>query len=89
MDTMKACDEMKAMVLKQKRDKVKVLFTTTSEMGYFVYNIEIVFRVYMKNVNDITFSVLHMQRCMGDLFEYHKIYTAFSKDIDSPKSNHA
>ena len=36
MDTMKACDEMKATVLKQKRDKVKALFTTRSEMSNFV-----------------------------------------------------
>lgn len=79
MDTVKACDEMKATVLKQKQDKVKALFTTRSAMGNFMYNIEIVFRVYVKNVSDITLSVLHMQRRMGDLFEYHKIYKAFLK----------
>jgi len=84
MDTLKACDEMKATVLKQKRDKVKALFTTRSAMGNFMYNIEIVFRVYVKNVSDITLSVLHMQRHMGDLFEYHKIYKAFLKRHGPP-----
>jgi len=84
MDTLKACDEMKATVLKQKRDKVKALCTTRSEMSNFVYDIEIVFRVYVKNVNDITLSVLHMQRRMGDLFEYHKIYKAFLKRNGCP-----
>ena len=84
MDTLKACDEMKATVLKQKRDKVKALFTTRSAMGNFMYNIEIVFRVYVKNVSDITLSVLHMQRHMGDLFEYHKIYKAFLKRHGRP-----
>ena len=83
-DTLKACDEMKATVLKQKRDKVKALFTTRSAMGNFMYNIEIVFRVYVKNVSDITLSVLHMQRHMGDLFEYHKIYKAFLKRHGRP-----
>ena len=53
-------------------------------MGNFMYNIEIVFRVYLKNVSDITLSVLHMQRRMGDLFEYHKVYKAFLKRHGRP-----
>ena len=80
------CKEMRACILKQKENKFKIQasFQPTIQSG--LSQIEIAFYVYTVIIEEIELSVMHLQRRSGDLFEYHKIYTAF-KNISIPSSS--
>jgi len=81
-----ACTEMGAQILKEPYCKIKAAFQPSPESGS--NRVEISFQIYtVQDTNEEgepdDICVLHLQRRVGDLFEYQKIHKAFKDKISN------